>query len=79
MIWDKETVKLYSGLVPLGQGIFHKIVVREGLIAHVDARDFSLKRWTEKKYYEVCVNEIVYEYLESEFKTATNLRALKGW
>jgi len=78
MIWDKETVKLYSGLVPLGQGIFHKIVVREGLIAHVDARDFSLKRWTEKKYYEVCVNEIVYEYLDSEFKTATNLRALKG-
>ena len=77
MIWEKEPVKLYSGVVPLGQGIFHKIVVREGLIAHVDARDFSLKRWTEKKYYEVCVNEIVYEYLESEFKTETNLRAAR--
>ena len=77
MIWEKEPVKLYSGLVPLGQGIFHKIVVREGLIAHVDARDFSLKHWTEKKYYEVCVNEIVYEYLDSEFKTEMNLKAAR--
>ncbi len=75
MIWEKEAVKLYSGVVPIGQGIFHKIVVREGLIAHVDARDFSLKRWTEKKYYEVCVNETIYECLESEFKTAMNLKA----
>lgn len=70
MIWDKEKVRLFSGMVPVGQGIFHPIVVREGLIAHVDARDFRLKHWTDKKYYEVCVNETIYEFLASEFKTA---------
>lgn len=67
MIWKTEKIKLYSGVVPVGQGIFHKIVVREGNIAHVDARDFSLRHWTEKKYYEVCVNETIYEYLASSF------------
>lgn len=69
MIWQKEKVKLYSGVVPVGQGIYHKLVVREGFIAHVDARDFSLKNWTEKKYYEVCVHPSIYESLSSAFPT----------
>ena len=64
MIWDKEKVRLFSGVVPVGQGIFHNIAVREGRIAHVDARDFSLTNWTEKKYYEVCINETIYEFLQ---------------
>ncbi len=67
MIWDKETVRLYTGVVPVAPGIFHKIVVREGRIAHVNAEDFSLKCWTDKKYYEVCVNETIYELFESSF------------
>lgn len=66
-IWSKEQVRLFTGVVPLGQGIFHKIIVREGLTAFVDLKDFSLKRWTEKKYYEVCVNEALYKHLESAF------------
>ncbi len=66
-IWSKEQVRLFTGVVPLGQGIFHKIIVREGLTAFVDLKDFSLKRWTEKKYYEVCVNEALYKHMEKEF------------
>ncbi len=66
-IWSKEQVRLFTGVVPLGQGIFHKIIVREGLTAFVDLKDFSLKRWTDKKYYEVCVNEALYKHMEKEF------------
>lgn len=66
-IWSKEKVKLFTGVVPVGQGIFHRIIVREGLTAFVDLKDFSLKRWTEKKYYEVCVNEALYKHMESAF------------
>ena len=66
-IWSKEQVKLYTGVVPVGQGIFHRIIVREGLTAFVDLKDFSLKRWTEKKYYEVCVNEALYNHMEKAF------------
>ena len=47
MIWGRETVRLYSGVVPLPSGGFQKLVVREGRVAHVDPRTFALKRWTD--------------------------------
>jgi class 3 adenylate cyclase len=64
MIWDQRTVRLYSGIVPIGQGLFHKIAIREGVVAHIDARDFSLKRYTDRHYYEVCTNARIYQALE---------------
>lgn len=64
MIWDKRKVRLYSGVVPIGQGLFHKIAIREGLVAHIDARDFSLKHYTDQHYYEICTNERIYQALE---------------
>jgi hypothetical protein len=72
LIWDKRKVRLYSGVVPVGQGLFHKIVVREGLIAHIDARDFALKRFTDRRYYEVCTNKEIYTAVErSQSATVT--------
>ena len=65
MIWNTNTVRVYTGLVPLGQGLFHRIVVRQGQIAHVDPRDFSLKNLTESRYFEVCVHPRIYEAIES--------------
>jgi len=58
-------VRVYAGSVPLGQGLFHRIIVREGRIAHVDPRNFGLKTLTDQPYYEVCVNARVYEAIES--------------
>ena len=63
-LWGKETVRLYSGLVPLGGGMFHRIVVREGFVPRIDASDFRFKTWTDRKYYEVCTSEAIYEYVE---------------
>jgi hypothetical protein len=68
MLYGPEKVKLYSGLVPLGQGLFHRIIVREGVIPHINPRDFSFQHWTEKKYYEVVVNEKVYEKMAAAFR-----------
>jgi len=65
MIWNTSTVRVYSGSVPLGGGLFHRIVVRRGRIAHVDPRDFSLKHLTDRNYYEVCVHPRIYEAIES--------------
>jgi hypothetical protein len=67
MIWGPEKVKLYAGVVPVEKGIFHKIIVREGTIARVDGTTFAHEGWTEKKYYEVVVNELVYEKLAAAF------------
>lgn len=69
MIWKSSRVRIYTGMVPLGQGMFHRIAIREGKVAHVSARDLSLKQITEQPYYEVCVNPKIYEALET-FQTA---------
>lgn len=65
MIWNKSAVRVYAGMVPLGQGSFHQIIIREGQIAHVDARDFSLKEITGRPYYEVCTHAKIYQAIES--------------
>jgi hypothetical protein len=67
-LWGEERVRLYSGLVPLGGGIFHLLVLREARIGHVDASDFSFKSWTDRRYYEVCTNQKIYDYVEQQAK-----------
>jgi hypothetical protein len=67
MIWGPEKIKLYSGVVPVERGIFHKILVREGTIARVDGSTFAFEGWTDKKFYEVVVNDSLYEQLASAF------------
>lgn len=62
-LWGTEEFQLFSGLVPLGNDIFRKIVVRASRIPHIDAHDFALKNWTDKWYYEVCTNSAIYAAL----------------
>ncbi len=73
MIWNKTAVRIYAGMVPVGQGSFHQIIIREGRIAHVDARDFSLKQITDRNYYEVCTHPKIYQAIEN----ATSMVAAK--
>ena len=50
----------------MGNEIFRKIVVRESHIAHIEARSFSLQKWSDRKYYEVCTDAAIYEMLEGQ-------------
>lgn len=72
-LWGEEKVRLYSGLVPLGGGLFHLVVLREARIARIDASDFSFEAWTERRYYEVCTNQKIYDFVESQ----RNVKAMK--
>lgn len=65
-LWGSEDFRLHSGLVPLGNDIFRKIVVRSSRIPQIDPRNFSLQRWTERWYYEVCSNPAVYAMMEGK-------------
>ena len=69
-LWERERVRLYTGVVPLAQGAFRRIVVREGRIARIDPRDFSFKQWTERKYYELCSHPAIYDFVENSLKAA---------
>ena len=72
-VWPGEPVRLFSGMVPVAAGAFHKIVVREGTIPHVDARSMTVTDWTARKYYEVCVNQEIYDLLEKPVAAAANV------
>jgi class 3 adenylate cyclase len=61
---DKGEYHLFSATVPVDRDIFRKIVVRESRIPRIDSADFSVKGWTERKYYEVCTDPAIYSALE---------------
>ena len=65
-LWGSEGFQLKAGLVPVGNDIFRKIVVRSSRVPQVDAGDFSLLRWTERVYYEVCTHAAVYAPAEGK-------------
>jgi len=65
-LWKGEECRLWSGLVPIGNDIFRKIVVRGSRLAQIDPHDFSIREWTGHWYYEVCSNPALYAKLEEE-------------
>jgi hypothetical protein len=74
-LWGKEKTILYSGLVPVatnlgGTASFHRIVVRDARIPHINAVDMSLREWTDRRYYEVCTNAAVYDLLDAKSSRA---------
>jgi hypothetical protein len=69
--WIEEQREFYVGTVPLANGAFRKVVIRKGRVAQLDVRDFSLLRWTDKFYFEVCANPAVYQALSAERPAAT--------
>jgi len=62
----EEEYTLWSGLVPVGNDIFRKIVVRRSHLPQIDTRTFARQRWTDQWYYEVCSNPDIYARLESK-------------
>ena len=68
-LWSTEQFKLYSGLVPVGNEIFRRIVVRASQIPQIDPRNSAFRRWTDGTYYEVCSNPVIYQSLEEDNAT----------
>jgi len=63
-VWADEPVAIYTGLVPLENGMFHRLVVRESRVPRISSHDSSLHGWSETPYYEICTNPAVYEITE---------------
>jgi hypothetical protein len=64
-LWASEPYHLYRGLVPIGNDIFRKIVVRESKVALIDPKTFTLVKWSDRSYYEVCTAAEIYSMLEA--------------
>jgi len=59
-LWGTENYRLSNGMVPVGNDIFRKIVVRASRIPQIDPATFTLVQWTKRWYYEVCSNSAIY-------------------
>jgi hypothetical protein len=68
--WEGEEFHLWSGLVPVGNDIFRKIVVRGSRMPQIDPHSFSVQLWTERWYYEVCSNPAIDAKLEGKAAAA---------
>jgi hypothetical protein len=68
--WEGEEFHLWSGLVPVGNDIFRKIVVRGTRMPQIDPHNFSVQHWTERWYYEVCSNPAIDAKLEGKAAAA---------
>jgi hypothetical protein len=64
--WEGEEFHLWSGLVPVGNDIFRKIVVRGSRMPQIDPHNFSVQLWTERWYYEICSNSAIDAKLEGK-------------
>lgn len=62
----QEENSLASGLVPIGNDIFRKIVVRRSRMPQIDPRTFARQHWTDQWYYEVCSDPTIYAKLEGK-------------
>jgi hypothetical protein len=71
-LWGDEKFKLYNALVATDNGIFRKIVLRESRVAQIDPRNFTLQKWTDKRYYEVCTDPAIYGEVEGEKAAAAS-------
>jgi hypothetical protein len=61
---ERGEYRLFSATVPVDHDIFRKIVIRESRIPRIEAADFSVKGWSERQYYEVCTDPVIYAALE---------------
>ena len=48
------------------ENIFRRFVLRASRVPQIDPSNFSLQSWTERKYYEVCSNPVIYAALEGQ-------------
>jgi len=65
-VHEGEESQMWSGLVPIGNDIFRKIIVRGSRMPQIDLRNFAVQRWTDRWYYEVCSNTEIQARLEGK-------------
>jgi len=65
-LWGSEEYSLWRGMVPVGNDIFRKLVIRGSRIAQIDTKTFGLQQWSPSYYYEVCTNPTIYSMMEAK-------------
>ena len=60
---NDDKVKLYTGKVPLLNGNYQRIVIREAIIHKLQPDTLDVTGKIFKKYYEVCTHHKIYDFI----------------
>jgi hypothetical protein len=63
---NDENVKLHTGKVPLANGSYQRIAIREAIIHKVQTSALDVSGKISKKYYEVCSHREIYDFIEKQ-------------
>ena len=61
---NDESVKLYTGKVPLANGNYQRIAIREAIIHKLQPDALDMTGKISKKYYEVCTHHKIYDFID---------------
>ena len=61
---NDESGKLYTGTVPLVNGNYQRIAIREAVIHKLQPNALDVISKTSKKYYEVCTHQEIYDFID---------------
>jgi hypothetical protein len=61
---NDENIKLYIGKVPLANGNYQRIAIREAIIHKLQPGSLDVTGKISKKYYEVCTHHKIYDFID---------------
>jgi hypothetical protein len=61
-----DRVTLYTGKVPTVSGKFQSLVIREAAVCEIDPETLEVIGPTGRKYYEVCTQQAIYEFIDNQ-------------
>jgi hypothetical protein len=62
---NNEKITLYTGKVPTLSGKYQRLVIREAAILEVKPETMDVIGPTTRKYYEVCTQPAIYEFIDN--------------
>ncbi len=70
---NEEKVTLYTGKVPTISGKYQRLVIREAAILEVKPETMDVIGPTARKYYEVCTQPAIYEFIDKHASHAKSI------
>jgi hypothetical protein len=62
---NDEGMKFYAGKVPLANGNYQRIAIREAVIHKLQPSALDVTGKISKKYYEVCTHHKIYNFIDN--------------
>jgi len=71
---QKEPIVIHTGKFPLVTGTFQRLIIREDWVQELNTENYQPAEKVERKYFEVCTQDALKEYVEKQESRSRNLQ-----